>query len=243
MNDGATGKRAAEAEGAGIVLEGRDIRKSYASGAETIRVLRGVNLKVEEREILAIVGQSGVGKSTLLHMLGALDRPDSGKVLADGVDVFSLGDREIAGFRNRNFGFVFQFHHLLPELTALENVMMPCIIGGMSADAAREKARGILSGEVGLGGRLTHRPRELSGGEQQRVAVARALVTRPRVVLADEPSGNLDPESSEALHALIWNLRDIHGQSFVIVTHNVELARKANRVLKLFDGIVQEVNI
>jgi lipoprotein-releasing system ATP-binding protein len=224
-------------------LEAQDIRKSYASGTETIRVLRGVNLSVAQGEILAIVGQSGVGKSTLLHVLGALDRPDSGRVLADGADVFALGDTNLAGFRNRNFGFVFQFHHLLPELTALENVMMPCIIGGMSAEEAEKAAGLMLSGDVGLGDRLHHRPRELSGGEQQRVAVARALVTAPRVVLADEPSGNLDPESSEALHALIWKLRDLHSQSFVIVTHNLDLARNADRVLKLFDGIVQEINI
>jgi lipoprotein-releasing system ATP-binding protein len=226
-----------------VVLEGRDIHKSYISGAETIRVLRGVSLSVRRGEILAIVGQSGVGKSTLLHMLGALDRPDSGTVLADGVDVFSLSDREIARFRNRNFGFVFQFHHLLPELSAVENVMMPCIIGGMAVADARQAAARILSEDVDLGGRLEHRPRELSGGEQQRVAVARALVTRPAVVLADEPSGNLDPESSEALHKLIWRLRDKHDQSFVIVTHNYDLAHNADRSLKLFDGIVEEVNI
>jgi lipoprotein-releasing system ATP-binding protein len=227
----------------GCVLEAKDIRKSYASGSETIRVLRGVSLTVGKGEILAIVGQSGVGKSTLLHMLGALDRPDSGKVFAEGVDVFDLSDAEIAGFRNRNFGFVFQFHHLLPELTALENVMMPCIIRGMPSGEARETAARILSEEVALGGRLNHRPRELSGGEQQRVAVARALVNNPHVVLADEPSGNLDPESSEALHTLIWRLRERHARSFVIVTHNFDLARNADRVLKLFDGIVREVNI
>jgi lipoprotein-releasing system ATP-binding protein len=243
MNDQAAGRAAAGDRAAEPILRGCDIHKSYPSGSETIRVLRGVNLEVAEAEILAIVGQSGVGKSTLLHMLGALDRPDSGRVLADGVDVFALDDRHLAAFRNRNFGFVFQFHHLLPELTALENVMMPCIISGMSGGAARENARRILSDEVDLGGRLGHRPRELSGGEQQRVAVARALVMKPHLVLADEPSGNLDPESSEALHALIWKLREKHRQSFVIVTHNVELARRADRTLKLFDGVVREVNI
>jgi lipoprotein-releasing system ATP-binding protein len=243
MNENPGGRDSRGKEAGGVVLEGREIRKSYVTGSETIRVLRGVNLRVGEGEILAIVGQSGVGKSTLLHMLGALDRPDSGQVIAGGVDVFTLNDTEIAAFRNRSFGFVFQFHHLLPELTALENVMMPRIIGGMSAGEAREAARRILSEDVGLGARLDHRPRELSGGEQQRVAVARALVTDPRLVLADEPSGNLDPESSDALHALIWRLRDKHGQSFVIVTHNPELARNADRVLKLFDGIVEEINI
>jgi lipoprotein-releasing system ATP-binding protein len=242
MNEIAAGDPAAERR-AKVVLEGCDIRKSYKSGSETIRVLRGVDLDVSEGEILAIVGQSGVGKSTLLHMLGALDRPDSGQVLAEGVDVFALDDRRLAAFRNRNFGFVFQFHHLLPELTALENVMMPCVISGMATGSAAEAARKILSDEVDLGARLGHRPRELSGGEQQRVAVARALVMNPRLVLADEPSGNLDPESSEALHALIWRLRERHRRSFIIVTHNVELARRADRTLKLFDGIVQEVNI
>jgi lipoprotein-releasing system ATP-binding protein len=243
MNDRAFGETARGERPIKAILQGRDIRKSYRSGSETIRVLRGINLEVAEGEILAIVGQSGVGKSTLLHMLGALDRPDSGQVVADGVDVFALGDRRMAAFRNRNFGFVFQFHHLLPELTALENVMMPCVIGGMSTAEARETARCMLSEEVDLGARLGHRPRELSGGEQQRVAVARALVMKPRLVLADEPSGNLDPESSDALHALIWRLRRRHRQSFVIVTHNIELARRADRTLKLFDGIVQQVNI
>jgi len=242
MNERPAGSAGLEV-GSRTILEGRKIRKSYRSGSETIRVLRGVDLEVAEGEILAIVGQSGVGKSTLLHMLGALDRPDSGQVIADGVDVFGLDDRKLAGFRNRNFGFVFQFHHLLPELTALENVMMPCVISGMSTSQAGETARSILSEEVELGARLNHRPRELSGGEQQRVAVARALVMKPRLVLADEPSGNLDPESSESLHAMIWRLRERHRQSFVIVTHNTELARRADRTLKLFDGIVQEVNI
>ncbi len=243
MNNGGVREPAAGERPLGAILMGRDIHKSYRSGSEIIRVLRGVDLDVAEGEILTIVGQSGVGKSTLLHMLGALDRPDSGRVVAGGVDVFALGDRRMAAFRNRNFGFVFQFHHLLPELTALENVMMPCVIGGMSTAEARETARCILSDEVDLGARLGHRPRELSGGEQQRVAVARALVMKPRLVLADEPSGNLDPESSEALHALIWRLRERHRQSFVIVTHNIDLARRADRALKLFDGIVREVNI
>jgi lipoprotein-releasing system ATP-binding protein len=225
------------------ILEGHQIRKSYVTGSETLHVLRGLDIRIARGEILAIVGPSGVGKSTLLHMLGALDRPDSGRVTVDGVDVFSLGDEEVAGFRNRTFGFVFQFHHLLPELTATENVMMPCIISGMGVSEAEERARQVLTDEVGLKVGLDHRPRELSGGEQQRVAVARALVMNPMVVLADEPSGNLDPESSEALHNLIWSLRDRHGQSYVVVTHNVDLARKADRTLKLFDGVVQEVKI
>jgi lipoprotein-releasing system ATP-binding protein len=230
-------------DGAESVLECQDIHKSYRSGSQTIRVLRGVNLKVARAEIVAITGPSGVGKSTLLHMLGALDRPDSGQVIAKGVNVFELSDEEVARFRNRTFGFVFQFHHLLPELTAKENVMMPCIISGMALPEAGNRASQLLVEEVGLKDRQEHRPRELSGGEQQRVAVARALVMRPAVVLADEPSGNLDPESSQGLHNLIWALRERHGQSFVIVTHNLELARKADRALKLFDGVVQEVKI
>ncbi|MFH1313574.1 MAG: ABC transporter ATP-binding protein [Candidatus Eisenbacteria bacterium] len=225
------------------MLEGREITKSYVSGSETLHVLKGANITIHKGEIVAIIGPSGIGKSTLLHMLGALDRPDSGSVIVNGVDVFSLKDDEIAGLRNRAFGFVFQFHHLLPELTAAENVMMPCVIAGMDVSEAEARAEQVLSEEVGLKTGLTHRPRELSGGEQQRVAVARALVMNPSVVLADEPSGNLDPESSELLHQLIWKLRDRHGQSYVVVTHNIELARKADRVLKLFDGVVQDVKI
>jgi lipoprotein-releasing system ATP-binding protein len=225
------------------VLVGRALVKTYVSTYETIRVLRGANLSVAKGEIVAIVGPSGVGKSTLLHILGALDRPDDGKVLVEGVDIFSLGENGIAGFRNSKFGFVFQFHHLLSELTALENVMMPCLIAGLGMGESRDRARHMLADEVGLVGRLEHRPRELSGGEQQRVAVARALVMRPAVVLADEPSGNLDPESSLALNDLIWGLRDRHGQSFVIVTHNMELAARADRALKLFDGVLEAIKI
>jgi lipoprotein-releasing system ATP-binding protein len=226
-----------------VILEGQGLEKSYVTGSETLHVLKGLEIQVGKGEILAIVGPSGVGKSTLLHMLGALDRPDSGKVVADGVDMFSLNDEEVAGFRNRMFGFVFQFHHLLPELSALENVMMPCLIGGVPVPEARKRAEHMLLEEIGLRTGLDHRPRELSGGEQQRVAVARALIMSPMVVLADEPSGNLDPESSEMLHNLIWRLRERRGQSYVIVTHSVELARKADRTLKLFDGVVQQVKI
>ena len=224
------------------VLEGRGLVKSYASGTETIRVLRGAEVALGRGEILAIVGPSGIGKSTLLHILGALDRPDGGQVLVEGVDVFALGERRIAALRNSRFGFVFQFHHLLPEMSALENVMMPCLIAGVDGAESARRAEAVLE-EVGLVGRLNHRPRELSGGEQQRVAVARALVMKPAVVLADEPSGNLDPESSVALNDLIWTLRERHGQSFVVVTHNMDLAARADRALKLFDGVLEAIKI
>jgi lipoprotein-releasing system ATP-binding protein len=227
----------------GVVLEARGLVKTYRSPSDTIRVLRGADLSVRKGEIVAIVGPSGVGKSTLLHILGALDRPDGGSVLVDSLDVFSLGDAKLAGLRNTHFGFVFQFHHLLPELTALENVMMPCLIAGLDTRESADRARRMLVDEAGLVGRLEHRPRELSGGEQQRVAVARALVMGPSVVFADEPSGNLDPDSGRALHKLIWDLRTRRGRSFVIVTHNMELASSADRVLKLFDGLLAEIKI
>jgi lipoprotein-releasing system ATP-binding protein len=227
----------------GALLEARGLSKTYVTGPEVLQVLRDVNLTLGPGEVLAIVGPSGVGKSTLLHLLGALDRPDGGSVSVSGEDVFSMGDARLAQFRNATFGFVFQFHHLLSEFTALENVMMPCLIAGMSEAEATKRAARILGEEVGLRDRFEHRPRELSGGEQQRVAVARALVMEPRVVLADEPSGNLDPEHSDALHNLLFELRDTRGQSFILVTHSTELARRANRVLKLLDGVLEEVKI
>lgn len=232
-----------EATASGPLLDVRGVSKTYVTGPEELNVLRDVNLTLGAGEVLAIVGPSGVGKSTLLHILGALDRPDTGSVTVSGEEVFSLDDGRLAQFRNATFGFVFQFHHLLTEFTALENVMMPCLIAGMPEAEAQKRAARVLGDDVGLRERFEHRPRELSGGEQQRVAVARALVMEPRVVFADEPSGNLDPEHSEALHNLLFQLRDTRRQSFILVTHSADLARRADRVLKLLDGVVEEVKI
>jgi len=219
----------------GVVLAVRDLHKTYVMGEERIEVLRGVDMEVRQGEVVSVVGPSGVGKSTLLHIMGTLDRPTKGQVLIDGVDVFGLSEEERARFRNRTVGFVFQFHHLLPEFTAIENVMLPRIIGGDPPERAREAAEALLK-QVGLWRRRDHRPGELSGGEQQRVAVARALVNEPKVVLADEPSGNLDPESGEALYGLIRELSSSLGQAFVIATHNPELAHRADRAVRLQGG-------
>ena len=188
--------------------------------------------------MVGVVGASGVGKSTLLHILGTLDRPDKGKVNLNSTDIFSLDDRQLASFRNKTIGFVFQFHHLLPEFTALENVMMPQLIAGEKEEKIKDKARNILN-ELGLLPRADHRPGELSGGEQQRVAVARALINDPLVVIADEPSGNLDKKNKEELHELLSDLNKNKNQTFIIATHNEELAKKANRVYRLKDGIAQ----
>jgi lipoprotein-releasing system ATP-binding protein len=203
-------------------------------------VLRGITLSIHKGEIVTIVGASGAGKSTLLHILGTLDRPTSGTVKYDGVDVFSMGDDDLARFRSTSIGFVFQFHHLLPEFTALENVAMPALIAGKKLAAVKDRALELL-GEVGMADRADERPPKLSGGEQQRVAVARALMNDPRVVLADEPSGNLDSENANLLHALIWNLSRKRGQTFIIVTHNESLANQADRKVRIADGIIQLV--
>jgi lipoprotein-releasing system ATP-binding protein len=205
------------------------------SGPEALHVLDGIDLTIAKGEMLAIVGASGVGKSTLLHLLGALDRPTSGKVYYGDVDVFGLDNARLARFRNERVGFVFQFHHLLPEFSALENVMLPALIRGIEREKAATAAAGAL-GDVGLGGRLHHRPGELSGGEQQRVAVARALMLSPDVVLADEPTGNLDTHTGEAVHDLLMTVNKQKGVTFVIVTHNDKLAVRADRVLRMAEG-------
>ena len=222
------------------ILITRQLRKSYPTANGALEVLRGIDLTVYAGEIVAIVGQSGVGKSTLLHLLGALDRPSSGAVAIHGTAVFDFNDTDLAAFRNRTVGFVFQFHHLLPEFTALENVMMPALIAGRSARSLERRAMQWLA-EVGLAERATHRPGELSGGEQQRVAVARALMNEPELVLADEPSGNLDRLSSESLHELLWDLSRRHGRTFIIVTHNHDLASRADRIVELFDGRIKRI--
>jgi len=187
---------------------------------------------------VAIVGASGAGKSTLLHLLGCLDRPTSGEIVLDGRPLSSLNETELAAMRNRRIGFVFQFHHLLREFTAIENVMMPMLIAGTEAGAARDRSIGLL-GQVGLQHRLTHKPTQLSGGEQQRVAVARALANQPAVVIADEPSGNLDTHTSEQLHDLLFRMRDTHGVALVVATHNRELADRADRILLLKESRLQ----
>jgi lipoprotein-releasing system ATP-binding protein len=222
-------------------LSARGIEKVYRHGHDELRVLVGLDLEVPRGTILAIVGASGSGKSTLLNILGTLDRPDAGSVEMQGRRIDGLGGAELARVRARQIGFVFQFHHLLPEFSAEENVMMPLLIGGVEFAAARTRSRELLS-SVGLADRLTHRPSELSGGEAQRVAVARALVGSPDLVLADEPSGNLDPRSAGQLHDLLTTLGREHHQTFVIVTHNERLASVADRVLRLEGGRLHPVS-
>lgn len=217
------------------------LRKHYPSGATVLEVLRGVTLQVRRGEVVAIVGESGTGKSTLLHLLGALDRPTSGTVYYQGQDVFQKDDEALAQFRNRSIGFVFQFHHLLPEFTALENTAMPALIRGVRLSEARARAVGLLR-TLGLEARAEHRPSALSGGEQQRVAIARALMNEPGLVLADEPTGNLDTGTAARLHQEILRLSRELGQTFIIATHNVELAGLADRVLQVEEGVLREVS-
>lgn len=214
-----------------LIAEG--VQKSYGA----LRVLKGVNVQVKKGEVVAFVGSSGAGKSTLLHILGTLDTPDSGKVLIDGKDVFGESGKDIALFRNRNIGFVFQFHNLLPEFTAIENVMIPGLIAKSKDSHVKSKALDLLK-LLGLNERINHKPSELSGGEQQRVAVARALINSPSLVFADEPSGNLDSKNAAELHQLFFKLRNDFGHTFVIVTHNAEFAAMADRKIEIKDGVV-----
>ncbi len=218
------------------IVQVRDVHKSYATGARShLDVLRGTSFDVEEGQVVAIVGASGAGESTLLHIIGALDRPDTGSVLLDGEDMFSMDDHRLAAFRNKNMGFVFQFHHLLPEFSARENVAIPAMIGGATLIEAEKRADALLD-IVKVSHRADARPSELSGGEQQRVAVARALVNGPRIVLADEPSGNLDEDNAALLHDMLWELAREKRQTFVIVTHDGDLAARADATLRLHEG-------
>jgi lipoprotein-releasing system ATP-binding protein len=222
------------------LLEAHGLVKGYASPAGRVEVLTGLDLAVEAGEMVAVVGASGVGKSTLLHVLGTIDRPDSGSVRVAGEEAFSLPEARLRDFRNRTLGFVFQFHHLLPEFSALENVMMPLLIARRPAREAEARARELLE-QMGLTSRASHRPAALSGGEQQRVAVARALAREPRALLADEPSGNLDRATGDRLHDLLRRLNQERGLSVVVVTHNERLAGLADRVLRLEAGRLSEV--
>lgn len=217
------------------MIQLRDIRKSFG----TLEVLKGIDLTFNPGEVVSIVGPSGAGKTTLLQIIGTLDRPDSGRVLFDGVDISIYKEKQLSAFRNRHIGFVFQFHQLLPEFSAVENVMMPALIGGASMNDARLRAMEMLD-YLHLTDRATHKPSELSGGEKQRVAVARALVNRPQVILADEPSGSLDTHNKEELHQLFFDLRRELGQTFIIVTHDETLAATTDRTIRLLDGMVEK---
>jgi len=212
-----------------------DLYKSFPMGGQTLTVLKGVNLQIQRGELIAIVGPSGAGKSTLLHIIGTLDRPTTGTVRFDAQDIFHMSEGEQADFRNRRIGFVFQFHHLLPEFTALENACMPALVQRRRQVDIEPEAITLLQ-EVGLGARLHHKPGELSGGEQQRVAVARALLQKPDLVLADEPTGNLDTHAGEALFAMMRELNKARGTTFVIVTHNDKLSAQADRIVHMQDG-------
>lgn len=222
-----------------VIIKTTGLTKEYqVSKTEKLKVLNGIDTEIFEGEIVTIVGPSGAGKSTLLHIMGTLDKPSEGSVIFDGEDVFRLSSNDLAKFRNTRIGFVFQFHHLLPEFSAIENVCLAAMIAGKSMKQAEPKAKELLT-EVGLGSRLEHKPSELSGGEAQRVAIARALINSPKVILADEPTGNLDTKNSDEVMHLIFDLRKKYNQTFVIVTHNEKFAEMTDRTLKMIDGVIQ----
>jgi lipoprotein-releasing system ATP-binding protein len=243
MSDAGPGLAGTEGDvvggGARPLLEGIELEKEYRSGPELVRVLRGASVTVGAAEVVALVGASGVGKSTLLYLLGALDRPSAGQVLFDGEDLFAQGEAALVRYRRQDVGFVFQFYNLLGEMSALENAMVPALLMRRPVREARERAAAALA-EVGLGDRVRHRPGELSGGEQQRVAIARALINRPRLILADEPTGNLDPKTSAVIYDLFLQLQAERGIAFVIATHNPELAHRADRIYRLVEGRARE---
>ena len=214
-----------------MILRAENIEKSYGE----LPILKGVNLEIKQNEIVSIVGTSGAGKTTLLQILGTLDQPTSGHLIIDGEDPFSLNETKLSAFRNTTLGFIFQFHQLLPEFTACENIMLPALIKGLNKKEAEEQAISLLE-KVGLQDRIKHKPSELSGGEQQRTAVCRALINKPKIIFGDEPSGNLDTQSSKELHELFFKLREEFDQTFVIVTHNKELSKMADRSLEMVDG-------